>query len=139
MAALHDLDELLSAMEPAIIDGEYVFVTTPVGDEGLAAAAFASVREPEGITYVVPRTAADDAGLSYDFVAGWIMLTVHSALAAVGLTAAVSAVLADEGISCNVIAGFHHDHLLVPADRVADAISALRTLAQQARYRRPAP
>jgi len=46
-----------------------------------------------------------------------ITLMVHSALDSVGLTAAVTRQLADEGISCNVVAGYFHDHLFVPADR----------------------
>ena len=40
-------------------------------------------------------------------------------------SAAVSTALADAGVSCNVIAGYFHDHLLVPADRMADALAAL--------------
>jgi uncharacterized protein len=54
---------------------------------------------------------------------------VHSDLAAVGLTAAFAGALASEGISCNVIAGFHHDHLFVPWERRADAMAALGRLA----------
>jgi len=50
---------------------------------------------------------------------------VHSSLEAVGLTAAVSARLTSAGISCNVLAGFEHDHLLVPVERADDAVSAL--------------
>jgi hypothetical protein len=49
-------------------------------------------------------------------------------LAAVGLTAAVSKVLTEAGISCNVVAGFTHDHLFVPHDRAADALRALAPL-----------
>jgi hypothetical protein len=56
-------------------------------------------------------------------------LTIHSDLAAVGLTAAFSAALARDGISCNVIAGLHHDHLFVPWDRRGDALRALEALA----------
>jgi hypothetical protein len=56
-------------------------------------------------------------------------LEVHSALEAVGLTAAISNVLKDAGISCNVVAGYTHDHLFVPVDRAQDALAALRTLA----------
>jgi hypothetical protein len=50
---------------------------------------------------------------------------VQSSLDAVGLTAAVSAKLAAIGIPCNVLAGYHHDHVLVPVDRVDDAITVL--------------
>ena len=90
--------------------------------------AQASVVEPEGLSLVVCQEDADRLGLRYDFVARWIMLTVHSSLSAVGLTAAVSAALAEVGISCNVIAGRHHDHLLVPAARADDALATLARL-----------
>ena len=51
-------------------------------------------------------------------------------LTAVGLTAAVSTALARAGISCNVIAGYHHDHLLVPADRADEALHVLAGLSR---------
>jgi len=46
------------------------------------------------------------------------------------LTAAVSTALTRAGISCNVVAGHYHDHLLVPLDRVDDALIALSDLAR---------
>ena len=58
-----------------------------------------------------------------------LSLTVHSDLAAVGLTAAFATALGAEGISCNVIAGYHHDHLFVQWDRRWEALAALRRLA----------
>ena len=54
---------------------------------------------------------------------------MHSDLAAVGLTAAVATALADDGIACNVIAGFHHDHLFVRDRRADRAVAALEALA----------
>ena len=63
--------------------------------------------------------------LPYDFRAAWLSLGVHSALDAVGLTAAVATALARHGIACNVLAGFHHDHLLVAAERRDDALAVL--------------
>jgi hypothetical protein len=47
------------------------------------------------------------------------------------LTAAVSRTLADAGIPCNMLAGFHHDHVLVPAARVDDAAACLRGLSSR--------
>lgn len=79
---------------------------------------------------VLRRGDADAAYLSYDFVARWITLTVHSSLATVGLTATITAALADEGIGCNVLAGFHHDHLLVVADQADRSMDVLRELAR---------
>ena len=43
---------------------------------------------------------------------------------AVGLTAAFSHALGEAGISCNVTAGYHHDHLLVPSARADEAVEA---------------
>jgi hypothetical protein len=57
---------------------------------------------------------------------------VHSALDAVGLTAAFAAALTDEGVSANVVAGFFHDHLFVPEDRRHDAMQTLQDLARRA-------
>lgn len=86
------------------------------------------VREDEGTTYLLDREDADRLGLVYEFVAAMITLRVHSALDAVGLTAAVAGALADASISCNVIAGYFHDHLLVPASDGERAVDVLRTL-----------
>jgi uncharacterized protein len=71
-------------------------------------------------------------GLSYDYVAARITLGVHSDPAAVGMTAAFSRALADAGLSCNVIAGFFHDHLMVPWDRAEEAVSLLQQLVREA-------
>jgi len=126
VAGVTDLDELLLTMRPEPRDGEFVIVAS---EADLPAEAV--IRESEGTTLVLRREQADAAGIPYDFVAAWITLTVHSDLAAVGLTAAFSTALADAGISCNVLAGFHHDHLLVPADRRDDALEVLNALSEQ--------
>ena len=124
-----DLARLLAALRVSARDGEFVFVGTATGDAALAAIAEASIREDEGVTYVLPRAQADVRALGYEFIAAWLTLDVHSALDAVGLTAAVSGVLAEHGIPCNVLAGMYHDHLLVAADRRDDALAALARLA----------
>jgi predicted N-acetyltransferase YhbS len=126
MTGEKNLQTLLATMHPVLRDGEYVYVLWPHG-KPLVPGIEAAVREAEGLTVVLPRGEADAHGLKYDFVAAWITLEVHSALEAVGLTAAVSRALTDARISCNVLAGFHHDHLLVP---VADAARALEVLAE---------
>jgi len=120
------LAELLATMSPQRRAGRYVFVTV-AGRPG-DVEVLASVVESEGLSVVVTQQDADRMGWRYDFVAGWVTLQVHSALAAVGLTAAVSTALAKAGISCNVVAGNHHDHLLVPVDRVDEALTVLRGL-----------
>ena len=135
MSGVTDLDELLRSMTPERVPGAFVYGVVPhdpadgpPGRAAILASARASVVEDEGLTVVVPKEVADEHGWVYDFVAAWITLRVHSSLAAVGLTAAVAAALTAEGISCNVIAGAFHDHLLVPVDRAVDALAALERL-----------
>lgn len=115
-------------MEPTVRPGRFVYVTVDAGT-ARDLPADVVVREAEGVTLVLAQTDADARSLPYDFVAGWITLRVHSALDAVGLTAAFSGALAERGISANVVAGYYHDHLLVPIDDVDRAMAALRDLA----------
>jgi predicted N-acetyltransferase YhbS len=135
MTGEKNLQTLLAGMHPVQRDGEYVYVLWPHG-RPLAGGIEAAVREAEGLTVVLPRAEADRQGLAYDFVGAWITLQIHSALEAVGLTAAVSRALTEARISCNVLAGFHHDHLLVPA---ADAPRALEVLGELSAQSRDAP
>lgn len=126
MAGETDLARLLGTLDVVRRDGRFTFVT---GEwPSLAPVAAAVVVEDEGPTYVVTVEQARTTGAPVEFEAVWLTLTVHSALEAVGLTAAFSRALADAGIACNVLAGYHHDHLLVPAERVDDAVTALREL-----------
>ncbi|MGB7963382.1 MAG: ACT domain-containing protein [Propionicimonas sp.] len=130
MTTVRDLDALLSSLAPVLRPEAYVFVCLDEADaDGVTCAA--SVREAEGVSLVVTRHTADLAGWDYGFVAAWITLSVNSDLAAVGLTAAVASALAERSIGCNVIAGFHHDHLLVPFDRKDEALAVLRLLADR--------
>ena len=133
MGAERDLDRLLAAMDPVRRPGEWVFASLPAGHVAAASLpSAATVVEDEGTTHVVERHIADEHGLPYDFVAAWVTLRVQSALDAVGLTAAVAGALAGAGISCNVLAGAHHDHLLVPVDRADDALTTLAQLRDRA-------
>lgn len=129
MAAEKDLHKLLAGMRPELNPGEYVFTVAPDDHIPADVRPIVTVAEEEGLTLVLPRQDADRSGLAYDYVAGWITLRVHSALEAVGLTAAVAKALAGAGISCNVVAGFHHDHLFVPHDHAARALAVLEELA----------
>jgi hypothetical protein len=44
------------------------------------------------------------------------------------MTAAFSKALTEAGISANVLAGLHHDHIFVQWDRREDALEALQRL-----------
>lgn len=130
MAGEHDLRTLIRSMDPVLRPGSFAVAFVPDGRAIGDVVPDATIREDEGLTVILPRGQADALGLPYDFVAAWITLRVHSALDAVGLTAAFSAALAQAGLSCNVLAGFHHDHLLVPYERRDEAMDVLRALAR---------
>ncbi|MGN6741797.1 MAG: ACT domain-containing protein [Amnibacterium sp.] len=126
MSGERDLAALLAGARPVLVHPAVVLVSVP-DPAGLP--ALATVVEDEGVTVVLQRDDAERRGLRFDWVGSWITLRVHSALDAVGLTAAVSRTLADAGISCNVLAGAFHDHLLVPAERADEALRLLGSLA----------
>ncbi|MFJ8041156.1 ACT domain-containing protein [Kitasatospora sp. NPDC096147] len=125
-----DLRKLLSGMSPELHPGRYVYCTLP-GRVPTGLRPVVTVAEAEGPTVVVTQEEADSLGLRYAYVAAWITLRIHSALEAVGLTAAVATRLAEHGISCNVVAGFHHDHLFVAAEDGERAVRLLTELAAE--------
>ena len=130
MSGERDLSRLLAGMQPELNSGTYVFCTLAGGQcsEYAHLEPLASYREAEGLSLVVRREKADQAGLSYDGLFRCITLTVHSSLEAVGLTAAVAGALAEQGISANVIAAYYHDHFFVPSERAEEAMDVLRKM-----------
>ena len=119
-------------MQPVLNPGRYVFVTLPSDQSLDLRYIIASVREPEGLSVILTEHDATDLGFSVSYVAAWISLTVHSDLAAVGFTAGFSNALAQAGISCNVVAGNHHDHLFVPHDQAEECMNILQDLQARA-------
>ncbi|MHA7862058.1 ACT domain-containing protein [Tessaracoccus sp. Y36] len=134
MAGLTDLGALLRDLSSSVRDGRFVYVlraddTLDDYDwEALEVEAQAVIVEVEGRTLILEEEVALDYDKQFDGVFGWITLEVHSSLQAVGLTAAVSTALAGAGISCNMLAGLHHDHLLLPIDSVPSALEVLERL-----------
>lgn len=129
MAGETSLATLLRSMSPQLNDGEYVFCSIRDGHLPTDCEVIGSFREQEGLTVILERKQAEKAGFSFDYVAAWITLNVHSALEAVGLTAAFASALGQAGISCNVIAGYYHDHLFVGQADAERAMTVLRQLA----------
>ena len=120
---------ILRSLEPRLHAGEFVFVSV-APDRAAQLNGLATIVELEGTTVVLRRQDADSEFLPYDFVARWITLTAHSSLETVGLTATIALALAEAGVSSNVLAGFHHDHLLVPAHQAEMSMTVLRELAR---------
>lgn len=132
MSGETNLKKLLQSMQPERNAGEYVFCVLDSSTRLADVTPLGFFREREGVTVILPRSDADQAGLSYAGSFAWITLTVHSSLEAVGLTAAFSHALSKAGISCNMVAAFYHDHIFVPAADVERALTALRALSEQA-------
>ena len=130
MAGETDLDKLIALMQPKLLEGDYVFCTLTEGSQAEAAdlQPLATYQEDEGMSLLLEKARADQAGLEYSGVFKGLTLSVHSSLEAVGFTAAVANKLAASGISANVIAAHYHDHVFVPADRAEQALSLLTTL-----------
>jgi uncharacterized protein len=135
MSGETNLHRLLQGMKPELNQGEFVYCTLPDNSAGTGSIsakieALGWFHEGEGLTLILPRKAADELSLPYTFVCAWITLTIHSALEAVGLTAAVARALTEAGISCNVVAAYYHDHLFVPVEDAARALAVLQNLAR---------
>jgi uncharacterized protein len=125
-----DLRALLAGMTPMLRPEEYVFRTLPPGGElPNGVVPFATVREDEGLTVVIERRHADALGSPLTAPFRAVTLAVCSSLHAVGFIAVVARALADAGIAANVISGFHHDYVFVPADFAEEALHVLRALA----------
>ncbi len=132
---IRDLRELLRGMQPVLNQGTFVYVAPQAHDRLDPDRIVASMRELEGLSVIVDAAYANELQLAPIQRCAWITLTVHSALDAVGLTAAFATPLADAGISCNVVAGARHDHLFVPEHQAQAALDVLLGLQRAASMR----
>lgn len=119
------MSTILSKMQPVLNEGDYVFVSVDHAYPLNLSHVHGIFKEKEGITLIVKKEKADDLNLEYGYIASCITLNIHSALEAVGFTAAISNTLANNGISCNVVAAYYHDHIFVDKQ---DADSAMEVL-----------
>lgn len=126
-----NLSALLKTLKPRLNPGAYVFCVVNDLSHINPVQPLMQFKEEEGYTVILRKEQANALNLDYTFVATWITLTVHSALEAVGLTAAFSNALTSGGISCNVVAGFYHDHLFVAENDAKRAMEILNRLSQQ--------
>ena len=125
-----DITALLADMEPTLSAVEVVFCSFPNASltEKALLDPIGCFMEPEGLSLIISRQVAEAHGIPYSVVLQGITLNVHSSLEAVGLTAAVAGRLTQHGISANIVAAYHHDHVFVPVADAERALEVLRTL-----------
>jgi hypothetical protein len=127
MAGEKNLSKMLENLSPVMTEQEYVFCTFTKSSYGDLSdlEPIASVMEDEGLTLVLKKERAIQAGVEYFDTFRCISLGIHSDLTSVGLTAKISSVLYQHGISSNMIAGYFHDHIFVPSDKALNALEVL--------------
>ena len=131
MSGIVDLTELIKSMEPTKRQEGLVFCT--LDWENLPEQPIDPLmlfKEAEGFTVIISEDKAQELNLHYDDVWDWIELSVHSSLSAIGFIAAVSKMLADNGISVNVVSAFHHDHLFIKHKDSKKAIKLLTEMSK---------
>lgn len=130
MSGETNLNQLLRGMSPKRNAGEYVFVSVDDASQIDRDHILCEFKEAEGTTLILEKSKADALQLFYSYVSAWITLEIHSSLDAVGLTACFAAELAKYNISCNVVAGYYHDHIFVGIDDANKAIGVLKKLTE---------
>ena len=127
------LEKLISNMEPVLNGGDYVFSTVLDIESIPRKITVCEIKEKEGVTVILSKKDAEILGLSFEYIASWITLNIHSSLEAVGLTAAFSTELGKNNISCNVIAGYYHDHIFVDKKDKEKAMNVLLDMTKRER------
>lgn len=126
------LSEVVASLDPVLNTGAYIFysqkeeITVPF-DQVLGL-----FKETEGTTLILSKDTAEKYHIPFSYMAAWITLKVRSDLDLIGLTALFAKALADQQISCNVIAGYHHDHIFVDYDQKDKALLTLKALSKNA-------
>ena len=129
---VEDGAQMVAEMNPILQPGLFVFVSAEFDpSDRVRASAVATVREAEGLSLLLPLDLAAESGFHCDQPMRQITLQVHSALTGVGLTAAVASALAALHSPCNMVAGFHHDHVFVPETQADAALDCLTRLQLQ--------
>lgn len=128
MSGETDLGILLRSMEPHLSDTAFSFAVAASGEVPPGVNVIGTFVEDEGLSIVAPLAEIERAGLAHAGSWAKISLSVHSSLSAVGLTASIATALAAQGISANMIAAYHHDHIFVPWDKRHEAMNVLNRI-----------
>ena len=128
-----DLPTLLSSLKPTLQPTTYVFTTIPQFTAPFPIPLTDILmwfREAEGITLIIEKHIAEKHAWEYTFPCRLITLTIHSSLEAVGMMAHITSKLAEQGLSCNPVSAYFHDHLFVDEKNVEQAMTVLREMSK---------
>ena len=123
-----DLSNILNNLQPELLNEDYVFIKSDDTDSENKLDPIATFKEKEGVTLVVTQERAQGNNLQYNSVFSCISLGVHSSLTSVGLIAAISKSLSDNGIACNVFSGYFHDHIFVQKSLSTQALKLINNI-----------
>jgi len=115
-------------LRPLLSESRYVFVTLIDPRIDVMQVSLSIFRESEGVSVVISKMQADELSLTYEGIFALITINIRTSLNATGLTAKISTALASAKIPCNVIAAYHHDHLLIPENLTGRAMEILESL-----------
>lgn len=129
MSGETNLEALLKTLRPVLLKEDFIFCSVQ-GElfDYSHLKPVASFTETEGLSLIIPLALARQHGIAYSGIFKQISLSVYSSLDAVGLTATIANALAARGISANVVAAYHHDHIFVPSDKAEASMQALNDL-----------
>ena len=103
----------MSKLNTVLKEGIFVFSTVTDLSIIPRSLTIMEFQEAEGTSIILTKEDANRLDLKFEYEAAWITIDNVTQLDELGLTAKFSTALADAGISCNVVAGFHHDHVFV--------------------------
>ena len=129
MDTITHLPDILRNLSPKLNETFYVFCTVKENNTGkLYEKAIMHFKEDEGHTFIFEKSVADELKLAYKSLFRKITLEVYSDLHSVGLIAAISNLLAENGISVNPVSAYYHDHLFIPDLQADKAFMLIKSI-----------
>lgn len=136
-----DLNDLIRSMKPSLHPEVFVFGHIPTKTEADSQNVLKLLtglpvqmmfREDEGWTVIIEQSVAESIQLQSTFPCKKITLNIHSSLDAVGFMAAILKELTELNIGCNLVSGYFHDHLFIPAGKEEAVMEVLQRMATEA-------
>ena len=115
-------------LKPKLNSGKYVFLFLKNISEIEKDEVVCFLKEGDGFSVILKENYAKENNFTYQHITAWITLKINSSLDSLGLTSLFSKALADSQVSCNVIAGYNHDHIFVNYEKKELAMEILQRL-----------